>query len=320
MPEKDLLSVSQLRTYYFTHAGAYKAVDGVSFSIREGEFFGLIGESGSGKTTTALSIMRLVPWPGKIITGEIFLEGKDILKMQESEWRKTTWKRISLVFQGSANALDPLFNIESQIVEAIRQHDEVEKSEILSRVKNLLETVGIDPSRSRNYPHEFSGGMKQRVMIAMALACNPRVVIADEPTSALDVMTAAKLLDSISELRKKMNLSMLLITHDLSVAADICDSIAVMYAGKIVESGPAETIFKTPLHPYTIGLIRAFPPIQGPKVRLAAIPGDAPILINPAEACRFHERCPYAMEKCSKREPNLVDIGEGHMVSCFLYG
>jgi peptide/nickel transport system ATP-binding protein len=314
-----LLEVKNLKTYFITPFGSVKAVDGVSFDLDRGVSLGLAGESGCGKTTTALSILRILPYPGKVLEGEILFKGVDILKLSEPELRKVRWRGISTVFQGSMASLNPLFKIGDQIAEPIMLHENVKKSEAMKRAKDLLELVGIENVRVDNYPWELSGGMRQRVMAAMALACNPEMLIADEPTTALDVIVAAQVMSLIKELREKLDLSMILITHDISVIAQTCDELAVMYAGKLVEHGDLSTMFESPRHPYTIALINAFPSIKGPKRQLVGIAGNPPDLINPPTGCRFHPRCHYAQDKCTKVEPEPVEIGKNHVVSCHFW-
>jgi peptide/nickel transport system ATP-binding protein len=313
-----LLQVRNLKTYYQTARGYVKAVDGVNFQIGEGEVFGLAGESGCGKTTVALSIIRLLPPGGRIIDGEIMFNDKNILAMSEEDIRKIRWKKIAIVFQGAMNALNPVMKVGDQIVEAITTHEDVSKEEAWRRAEKLLEMVGIEPSRAKDYPHEFSGGMKQRVMIAMALACNPQLLIADEPATALDVIVQAQILKLMRDLQRKMNLSMMLITHDLSIIAETCNKVAIMYAGKIVEYADTKRIFREPQHPYTRGLIGAFPSIKGPRRKLISIPGTPPDLLNPPSGCRFHPRCPYTNNKCKSMEPEIKDLGGGHYVACHM--
>ena len=312
-----LLEVDSLKVYFSTIRGYVRAVDGVSFEIGKGEAFGLAGESGCGKTTTALSILRLLPSNGEIKGGKILFDGMDIVKLDEETLRKEIrWKRISIVFQGAMNALNPVFTIGDQIVEAILAHENVTKAKALSRTKKLLKLVGLSPMLVKRYPHELSGGMKQRVMIAMALACNPDLVIADEPTTALDVIVQAQILNLLKDLRKKLNLSVILISHDLSIIAELCDKVAIMYAGKIVEIGTVYQIFKNPMHPYTRGLIQSFPNIRAPKSEFKSIPGAPPNLLHPPPGCRFHPRCPYTKQICREEEPEMVEVEPGHFVAC----
>lgn len=316
-----VLEVEGLRTYFQIMRGYVKAVDGVSFQVEMGEAMGLAGESGCGKTTTALSVLKILPSNGKIVDGKIIFDKTDITKFTEAEMReKIRWKGISLVFQGAMNALNPVQRIGDQIIEAILLHEpEVEKDEAKARARKLFELVGINPGRVDNYPHEFSGGMRQRAMIAMSLASNPQMVIADEPGTALDVIVAAQVLKLLKELKEKLNLSMILITHDLSIIAEVCEKSAIMYAGKVAEYGDVVSIFKEPLHPYTQGLIGAFPNInEEQRLRMESIPGSPPDLLHPPSGCRFHPRCPYAMDICKQVEPELLPVGKSHSVSCYL--
>jgi peptide/nickel transport system ATP-binding protein len=313
-----LLTVRGLRTQFETQEGIVRAVDGVDFTLGEGESLGLAGESGCGKTTAALSIMRLLPPNGRIVEGSIDYRGHDLAAIQENQLRGIRWKHISIIFQGAMNALNPVKRIGVQIAEPIILHDKVDEEAAMKRVRELLELVGIHRERAREYPHEFSGGMRQRVMIAMALACNPKIVIADEPVTALDVMIQAQILELLERLKRELDLSMILISHDLSVMAETCDSMAIMYAGKIVETGGVRDVFKNSKHPYTRDLIAAFPDIEGPQTLPAYIPGLLPSLVNPPAGCRFHPRCKYAWQLCVDQEPGLDPVGEGHRAACHL--
>jgi peptide/nickel transport system ATP-binding protein len=317
----SFLNIENLRTYYFTKKGPVKAVDGVSFQVKEGQAMGLAGESGCGKTTVALSIMKILPTHAKITEGKILLKELDIAKLPEKEMRKIRWKRISLVFQGAMNALDPLYSLGDQIEEAILLHEpKFSKKDARIRAEELLELVGMERKRIKSYPHELSGGMRQRGLIAMALACRPEMLIADEPGTALDVIVQAQVLSLLEDLRKKLNLAVILITHDLSIIADTCDRAAIMYAGKIVEYVDVLDLFKDPLHPYTQGLIHAFPNIKSARTHMSSIPGSPPDLLDPPQGCRFHPRCTYAMNICKTQEPPLRRIGkEEHVVACHLY-
>jgi len=316
----DLLKVENLRMYYNTIRGNVKAVDDVSFTVSTRESLGLAGESGCGKTSAALSVMRLLPSNGRIVDGAITLDGDDITKMGDKEIRqKIRWKRISMIFQGAMNALHPTYTIGHQIAEAMLEHEAINKKEALGRAGKLLEVVGIESQKTNRYPHELSGGMKQRVVTAMALACNPDLVIADEPTTALDVIVQAQVLRVMKELQSRLDLSWILITHDLSMIAETCTNAAIMYAGKIVEYGDVVPMFKEPLHPYTQKLILAFPSVIGPKMELSSIHGFPPDLLNPPKGCRFHPRCPQAMDICRTNDPPFVKSSKDQYVACHLY-
>ena len=317
-----LLEVKDLKMYYKVRRGDVKAVDGVSFEIEKGEAMGLAGESGCGKSSMATTLLRLLPNNGRILDGSIKFDGKEILDLPEEHFRQDyRWQRMSIIFQGAMNALNPVHRIGKQISEAIITHENVSKNEAKKRAEELLEMVGINSERYRNYPHEFSGGMKQRAVIAMALACNPDLIIADEPTTALDVMVQAQVLEAIQSLRKKMGLSMLLISHDLSVIAQTCDKVAIMYAGRIVEYGPSTKVYNNPLHPYSYGLLSSFPDIMAPRSPIQSIPGSPPNLLEPPSGCRFSPRCPLADSKCFTDEPELMAIdGKNHLVACHKAG
>ncbi len=297
-----------------------RAVENVSFSVDEGEALGIAGESGCGKSTVALSLLKILPSGGRIRTGKIIFDNVDLVPLSENEMRKIRWSGMSIVFQGAMNALNPVYKVGDQISEAIKVHESgVGDSDVKERVAKLLETVGIEPSRADNYPHEFSGGMRQRALIAMALAANPKLLIGDEPGTALDVIVQAQTLKLLRDLKDRLGLSMILISHDLSIIAETCEKTAIMYAGKIVEYGDTVSIFKRPLHPYTQGLIKAFPSIKGERVRLTSIPGQPPDLLHPPPACRFNPRCPYVMDVCKKVEPLLKENEKAHTVACHLY-
>ncbi len=312
-----LLEVRELTMHFSTLEGDVNAVDKVSFELNRGESIGFAGESGCGKTSLGLTILKLLPSNAKILEGSVIFDGMDILRKSEEEVRQQVrWKRMAMVFQGSMNAFCPVHRIGDQIAEAIMLHQNVSRAQANKRVQEVLTLVGIDPSRANNYPHEFSGGMRQRAMIAMALVCNPDFVIADEPTTALDVIVQAQILKLLVDLREKLHLSFMLISHDISTIADICEKTAVMYAGKIVELADTLAIFKDPRHPYAKGLISAFPSIRGAKKRLSSIPGFPPDLLNPPKGCRFHPRCPTAMDVCQRQEPEIRDLGRNHLVAC----
>lgn len=314
-----MLEVRNLKTYFYTLKGVVRAVDDVSFELKRGEGLGIAGESGCGKSTLAYSLIRLVPPPGKIVEGEIIFKGRDVTKLSEEEFRKEVrWKGISMVFQGAMNALNPVYTIGDQIAEVLMLHQGYTKKEALETAGKLLQMVGIDPKRVRSYPHELSGGMKQRVVIAMALALNPPVVIADEPTTALDVVVQAQILNLMKRLKEELGISVILISHDLSVIAELADKIAIMYGGKIVEYGSSEAIYNNPLHPYTQALLGSIPRLKGEIKDLTWIPGQPPDLVKPPPGCRFAPRCRFAMEKCSQ-EPPMIEVEPGHKVACWLY-
>jgi peptide/nickel transport system ATP-binding protein len=315
-----ILDVEGLKTYFYTSKGIVKAVDNVSFKLGRGEVLGIAGESGCGKSTLGFSLIRLVPPPGRIVGGRINFMGEDILKMPEEEFRtKVRWKGISMVFQGAMNALNPVYTVGSQIAEVLTLHKGLSKKEALEEAANLLKMVGLDPRRIRSYPHELSGGMKQRVVIAMALALRPSLVIADEPTTALDVVVQAQIMNLLKSLQRELKMSIILITHDMSLIAEIADKVAIMYAGKIVEIGSSDRVFNNPLHPYTRALINSIPSLRKELKKLEFIPGVPPDLIQPPPGCRFHPRCKYVFEPCSKEEPPMVEVEPGHFVSCWLY-
>ncbi len=319
---KELLNVKNLQTSFFTHEGTAKAVDGISFTIKQGETLGLVGESGCGKSVTALSIMRLVQHPpGKIVGGEIIFNGKNLLDLTEKEMRRIRGKKISMIFQEPMTSLDPVFTIGHEIMESIRLHQGLKKSEAKKEAIKTLSIVGIPDAEKRinNYPHEFSGGMRQRAMIAMALACNPALLIADEPTTALDVTIQAQILKLINEIRVKFNASVLLITHDLGVIAEMCDDVAVMYAGHIVEYTDVDTLFSNPLHPYTMGLNKSIPRLDVNTKRLDTIKGLVPNLLAMPSGCSFHPRCNFCFEKCVTESPKLKETDTNHFVKCHLY-
>jgi len=311
-----LLEVDGLRTYFKTQEGTLKAVDGISFDLDRGQAMGLAGESGCGKTTAALSIMKLLPANGFIAGGSINFMGQDMSKVTGDKLRAIRWRDISIIFQGAMNALNPVKRVGDQIVEPILLHEKVDEEVAVKRVKELFELVGINPNRIREYPHEFSGGMRQRVMIAMALACRPKLVICDEPTTALDVMIQAQILQLLKSLQQELELAMIIISHDLSVLAETCDQLSIMYAGKIVERASAVEVFSNPQHPYTKGLIAAFPNIRGDRKMPASIAGNPPNLINAPKGCRFADRCYMKQDRCVDEEPPLVEVLPGHFAAC----
>ncbi len=314
----DLLQVKGLRTYFVTEEGSLPAVDGVTFSMKKGETLALVGESGCGKTVTALSIMRLIASPpGKYVAGEILFEGEDILKKSEKDMQITRGNDIAMVFQEPMTSLNPVLTIGYQISEAVILHQKLGKADALERAETMLELVGVpDPQRRLgDYPHQLSGGLRQRVMMAMALSCNPKILIADEPTTALDVTIQAQLLELLKDLRAELGMAILLITHDLGVVAEICERVAVMYAGKIVEESEVTSLFERPIHPYTEGLLSCIPKIGSKSGKLAIIEGVVPSLSKLPEGCRFHPRCAYAQEICRQRQPELRKV-EGRLVAC----
>jgi len=315
-----VLQVKDLATYYYLGSKELKAVDGVSFDIHAKRTLGLAGESGCGKTTTAYSLMRILAENGKITRGSINLGGVELTELSEEQMRKLRWKKASIVFQYAMNAFNPVLRIGRQIVEVIREKDDYSKEEAVEIVSDLFDEVGLLPSRQKDYPHEFSGGMLQRAIIAQALACDPQLIIADEPVTALDVIVQNKILDLLRKLQEKYNLAVLFITHDLSVVAENCHDVGIMYAGNLVEVGNVEAVFKRSLHPYSYKLIGAFPSVVGPKKRLEFIPGTPPNLLNLPKGCRFHPRCPFATEKCAIDVPEFREIEDGHFAKCHYAG
>jgi oligopeptide/dipeptide ABC transporter ATP-binding protein len=317
-----VLEVKNLRTAFRTEAGELVAVDDVSFSVEAGETIGIVGESGCGKSVTSLSIMGLIPNPpGRIIGGEILFKGKNLVPMSQGELRKIRGNEISMIFQEPMTSLNPVFTIGNQIMEAILLHQKVSKKEARAKAIEMLKLVGIPAPENRidDYPHQLSGGMRQRVMIAMALSCNPSVLIADEPTTALDVTIQAQILELIKSLRERLNMAVVLITHDLGVVAETCEHVVVMYAGRVVEHGTAEQIFHHPAHPYTKGLLNSIPSHETgvKRTRLETIPGMVPSLLDLPKGCRFQDRCKRRQEKCSVAEPPLEPAEAGHLAACY---
>jgi oligopeptide/dipeptide ABC transporter ATP-binding protein len=323
--DRPLLEVKNLKTYFYTEDGVVKAVDGVDFYVKEGEVLGLVGESGCGKSVTSLSIMRLVGVPGKVVDGDIFFSGKDLLKLPESEMVHIRGNRISMIFQQPQSSLNPVFTVGDQVAEVLQIHQGQSKEASWRRAVELLGMVGIPDAvnKAKAFPHEMSGGQAQRVMIAMALAMAPEMLIADEPTTALDVTIQAQILDLIKEMRQRLNTSVILITHDLGIIAEMADRVAVMYAGRIVEQSDVDDLFEKPLHPYTMGLIGSIPILGRVTERLDVIPGSVPNLINLPPGCQFASRCrlreQYNLTICTDVEPELVEIRPGHDVRCWLY-
>lgn len=317
---QPLLEVKGLKTYFYTEDGVVQAVNGVDFAIRPGEVMGLVGESGSGKSVTSLSIMRLLGGSGKIVDGAVIFDGQDLARLPENEMLELRGNKISMIFQQPTSCLNPVFRVGDQIAESIMVHQKMNRQETMRQVADLLRKVGIsDPERRmKAFPHEISGGQAQRVMIAMALSCLPKLLIADEPTTALDVTIQAQILDLMRNLRQDFDTAILLITHDMGVVAEMCDSVAVMYAGQIVEYTDVHTLFEKPLHPYTEGLLAAIPVLGIVQDDLAVIPGSVPDLINLPPGCKFAPRCPYVKEICTQKEPELVQIEQGHSARCHM--
>ena len=318
MAAKEILKIENLKTYFDTWAGIVKAVDGVSLNVREGETLGLVGESGSGKSVTALSILRIVPRPGKIIDGKIIYKGENLLEKTERDLQKIRGKEIGYIFQDPATSLNPVFTIANQMTEVIRRHQNVSKEEALEKAIELLTLAEIpDPEiKIWNFPHQLSGGMKQRIAVARALSCQPSLLLADEPTTNLDVTIQAQILQLMKNLKDKLGMSMILITHDMGIVAGVADRITVLYAGRVCETADTRTIFYNPKHPYTIALLTAVPSLALRREKLAVIPGTIPNLIEPPLGCRFHPRCKYAKAECAKKIPPLEEIERGHFVAC----
>jgi oligopeptide/dipeptide ABC transporter ATP-binding protein len=318
---EPLLDVKGLKTYFFTEAGVVKAVDGVDFRIGKDESVGLVGESGSGKTVMSLSIMRIVPKPGRIVGGSITFEGEDLLKKTEEEMRRIRGGKIGMTFQDPSSSLDPLYTVGNQLYEVIREHNkDISKAEAMERATKLLEMVRIsEPElRVREYPHELSGGMKQRIAIAKALASGPLLLFADEPTTNLDVTVQAQVLELIKELREKNQMSLVMITHDMGIVAEMTQRVQVLYAGVVAEMAETHALFKKPQHPYTEALLQAVPRVDQRR-ELRVIPGNIPNLINPPSGCRFHPRCPYAQQICIDKVPPLEETDRGHLASCHFW-
>ncbi len=317
-----LLEVKDLKTYFYTQDGVVKAVDGVSYDVSEGEALGIVGESGCGKSVSALSIMRLIPQPpGKIVGGEILFDGTNLLDLDDDEMRKLRGNKIAMIFQDPMTSLNPVLTINRQISEALELHMGMNKEQARKRTIEMLQLVGIPSAADRvdDYPHQFSGGMRQRVMIAMALACNPKIIIADEPTTALDVTIQAQIIDLVKQLRKNLGTAVIWITHDLGVVAGLCDKVSVMYAGHVVESAPVRELYGNPSHPYTLGLLKSIPRLdEQRKAKLVPIDGLPPDLIDPPDACDFQPRCVYAKDICQRERPPLRDVGPNHKIACWV--
>lgn len=315
---KPLLQVENLTMHFTTRAGDVRAVDNVSFTLAEGDSLGLVGESGCGKTSIALTLLRLLPDNAKILGGHIWMDGTDLLALSEEEMRKFRWKRISMVFQAAMNSLNPVYRVGDQIIEALELHIGVMTNEqARARVAELFDLVGLDPALMDRYPHEFSGGMRQRAVIAMALSCNPDLIIADEPTTALDVIVQDRVLRQLEEVQAKLGMSMIYISHDIAVIAEVSNRIGVMYAGQMSEMADSVEIFERPLHPYTFALMSSFPSIKGRRQKLEPLPGEPPNLISPPSGCRFHPRCWRALDICSQEPPPFEDYGNNHWAACW---
>jgi len=313
-----ILSICDLKTYFPTRMGVVKAVDGISLEVNAGEIFGMVGETGCGKTLTALSVLRLIPTPGKIVSGEIIFRGENLVQKSEEELRKIRGSQISMIFQDPMASLNPSYTIGDQVAEVIRLHQNASSKEVVEKTEEMLGLVGLPtpPQTMKKYPHELSGGMRQRVMIAIALSCKPSLLMADEPTTLLDVTIQAQILELMKGLQEEMNTSILWITHNLGVVAEICDRVAVMYAGTIVECADVCTILDEPSHPYTMGLIKSVPKLGKITDSFETIPGAVPDPLNLPSGCKFHPRCQYAKEVCVRQRPNPVETGPGHFVSC----
>ena len=319
MSDQPLLRVSHLTTEFVLADGQVaRALEDVSFDVREGQTVGLVGESGCGKTTTLLSVMRLLPSSGRITQGEIRWNGQDLLRLSEREMRTYRWREMAIVFQSAMNALNPVMKVGDQIREAMLLHRLMDRPHAEERVGELLELVGIPASRRNQYAHQYSGGMRQRAMIAMALACSPSLLFADEPTTALDVMIQAQVLELLREIQKTLGLAIVLVTHDLGVVAEVCDAVVVMYGGKVAEYGEADAIYNAPQHPYTQRLLASFPDVNKPSDKLLSIPGTPPRLTELPRGCRFEPRCYVKIDACAEIDPRLVEVGEGHEVACHL--
>ena len=312
-----LLTVENLSVGYHTRKGFLKSVQGVSFALAEGESLGLVGESGCGKTTIGMSLMGLLPENAAVTDGRILFEDKDLLKLSKKEIRQVRWKKIAMIFQAAMNALNPVHRVSEQIAEAILAHDtEISEETAMKQVESLFQVVGIPPDRMRDYPHQYSGGMKQRAIIAMALSCNPSLIIADEPTTALDVIVQDQILNAIKDFQKRLNVSLIFISHDIAVVADVCDSIGIMFAGQLVEYGNVKDVFDAPMHPYTLSLLASYLTLDKDIVQLDSKPGETPDLVNPTPGCRFSERCTVSKAACSLNTPEWVEISPTHKALC----
>ncbi len=321
MEDKKLLEIKDLKVSFFTPAGEVKAVGGITYDLKYGEVMGIVGESGSGKSVEAYSIMGLLQSPGKVVGGSITFDGEDVLKKNDKEMQEFRGNSVSMIFQNPMTCLNPVYTIGNQLIEAVRVHKKISKKEARAKAIEMLKLVGINnpEKRMEQYPHEFSGGMRQRVMIAMGLICNPKMLIADEPTTALDVTIQAQIIELMKEIQEKTQMAIIFITHNLGVVAEICDRVSVMYAGKIVEQGKVEDIFYNPRHPYTVGLLNSMPRVDAEEYeRLIPIEGTPVDMLNPPEGCHFGPRCEHCMKICLRAEPPLIDLGDGHTATCWL--
>ncbi len=319
MSSPPLLEVDRLVMHYVTEKGEVSAVEDVSFSLKKGEALGLVGESGCGKTSIAMSLLRLQADNAVFKSGEIRLNGENLLALPEDEMRRHRWKDIAMVFQGAMNAWNPVYRVGDQIREALDLHfrPRLSDAEVTERISRLFEMVGLNPAMANRYPHEFSGGMRQRAIIAMALSCDPSIIIADEPTTALDVIVQDQILQELKKIQEELGMAIIYISHDIAVIAEVTDTIGIMYAGKLVELGPTVEVFARPKHPYAYLLLSSTPSVTGPRRKLAPLEGEPPNLLNPPTGCRFHPRCPYATERCSIDEPPMEVVGDGHQVACW---
>jgi oligopeptide/dipeptide ABC transporter ATP-binding protein len=315
--DAPLLAVEDAVVTYETSVGELRAVDGISFTVGENEIFGLVGESGCGKSTVAQAVLGLLPSNGQVPSGEIRYRGVDLTALSQSELNQLRWEHVSLISQGAMNALNPVHRISSQIVEAIQAHRDTSEEDARERVTELFELVGLDPARMDDYPHQFSGGMKQRAYIAMSLALDPDLIIADEPTTALDVIVQDQILKRLKELRDELGISVIIISHDISVIAETCNRLGVMYSGKLMEYGDLRSIFSSPYNPYTLGLQNAFPTLRGDQQDLISIPGSPPDISNLPQGCRFMDRCPFATTACGQEHPDLEEVEEDHYSACY---
>ncbi len=315
---EQVLQVENFTMRYKTRKGDVSAVEDVSFTLERGEALGLVGESGCGKTSLAVALLRLLPDNARILAGRIKINGADMLTISDGEVRRRRWKEIAMVFQAAMNSLNPVYTVKDQIVEAMQHHNpELSNHEMEKRIDELFGLVGLDPVLKSQYPHQYSGGMRQRAVVALALACNPDIIIADEPTTALDVIVQDGLLKRLRDIQQRLNMAMIYISHDIAVIAEVSDRVAVMYAGRLVEIGRTEDIFHNPRHPYTAALMQSFPSVSGEKQELVMLPGEPPDLLHPPQGCRFHPRCPNRVARCGRDVPALLECGQQQRVACW---